>query len=70
LLVNAADDSFLSEYCFPEKLAMENPDFYFCKPRWGGHVGFLPENNHGFLWSEEFAYHFLKDIHENGNYKR
>jgi len=70
LLVNAADDSFLSQYCFPEKLAAEKPDFYFCKPDWGGHVGFLPANKNGFLWSEELAYHFLSEIHEKGSYHR
>lgn len=70
LLVNAEDDSFLSTDCFPEEWAKKNANFYFCKPKWGGHVGFMPVNKMGFLWSEEFAYHFLSEIHEKGNYKR
>lgn len=70
LLVNAADDSFLSKYCFPESLANYNSNFYFCKPKWGGHVGFMPVNKNGFLWSEDFAFQFLSEIHEKGNYVR
>ena len=70
LLVNAADDSFLSEQCFPHDLAHKNSNFYFCCPEWGGHVGFMPADKNGFLWSEVFACDFLIDIHEKGNYVR
>jgi predicted alpha/beta-fold hydrolase len=67
LLVNAEDDSFLSPYCFPNQLANERTNFYFLKPKWGGHVGFMPVNKNGFLWSEELAFHFIETIHQKGD---
>jgi predicted alpha/beta-fold hydrolase len=67
LLVNAEDDSFLSPYCFPNQLANERTNFYFLKPKWGGHVGFMPVNKNGFLWSEELAFHFIDTIHQKGD---
>ena len=68
LLVNAEDDSFLSPFCFPNQLAYEMANFHFLKPKWGGHVGFMPVNKNGFLWSEELALHFLTTIHQKGVY--
>jgi hypothetical protein len=68
LLVNAEDDSFLSPYCFPNQLENELTNFYFLKPKWGGHVGFMPVNKFGFLWSEELALHFIDSIHQKGVY--
>ena len=68
LLVNAEDDSFLSPFCFPNQLAFEMANFHFLKPKWGGHVGFMPVNKNGFLWSEELALHFLTTIHQKGVY--
>lgn len=70
LLVNAADDSFLSEYCFPEDLSRKKKNFYFCQPKWGGHVGFMPTDQQGFLWNEHLALHFLKEIHQRGVFNR
>ena len=68
LLVNAEDDSFLSPFCFPNHLDFEMANFHFLKPKWGGHVGFMPVNKNGFLWSEELALHFLNTIHQKGVY--
>ena len=68
LLVNAEDDSFLSPFCFPKQLDFEMANFHFLKPKWGGHVGFMPVNKNGFLWSEELALHFLNTIHQKGVY--
>lgn len=64
LLVNAANDSFLSSFCFPDHLAKNLEHFYFLKPKWGGHVGFMPVNKKGFLWSEELALHFIDSVHQ------
>jgi predicted alpha/beta-fold hydrolase len=64
LLVNAEDDSFLSPHCFPNQMENELTNFYFLKPKWGGHVGFMPVNKFGFLWSEELALHFIDTIHQ------
>lgn len=40
LLLNAQDDSFLGEKCYPEDAAKLNPNLYFEIPSFGGHVGF------------------------------
>ena len=63
LLINALDDTFLSESCFPFNEAKSNPNFHFESPQYGGHVGF---NSHIFkkdaLWSENRIYEFIKSI--------
>ncbi len=60
LLINAQDDSFLSEKCFPYEIAQENPYFYLETPRWGGHVGFAGDKrSNGYFWSEKRAYEFI-----------
>jgi len=40
-LINALDDPFLSESCFPTEAATENPHFSLMTPQYGGHVGFV-----------------------------
>jgi hypothetical protein len=60
LLINARDDSFLSEKCFPYEIARENPYFYLETPPWGGHVGFAGhKRSNGYFWSEKRAYEFI-----------
>jgi predicted alpha/beta-fold hydrolase len=58
LLVNALDDPFLSEGCFPIALATESKHVHLQLPRYGGHVGFSSRND--VYWSEEQAIAFLK----------
>ena len=41
LLLNAADDSFLNEDCYPVELAQQNPNLFLEIPKYGGHVGFM-----------------------------
>ena len=41
LLINAVNDPFLSESCYPIKEAQINPNFYLEMPKNGGHLGFL-----------------------------
>ncbi|MDP4812539.1 MAG: hypothetical protein NWR65_15475, partial [Saprospiraceae bacterium] len=48
----------------PNHLDTKQNNFYFLKPKWGGHVGFMPVNKNGFLWSEELALHFIQSIHQ------
>lgn len=54
LLVNAKNDSFLTDSCFPYDLAKKNPNFYLETPDYGGHVGFVQFGGEGY-WMEERA---------------
>lgn len=63
LLVNAVDDTFLSESCYPKKEASKNPNFYFESPKYGGHAGFNSTNfGEDLLWSENRIVGFIEDI--------
>ncbi|WP_040373028.1 YheT family hydrolase [Desulfovibrio oxyclinae] len=53
LLVNAADDPFLSSLCYPEGRARRNDCLYLDIPAHGGHVGFVSLNGNGEYWSEK-----------------
>ena len=59
LLINAADDSFLSSECYPVNLAKEMPNFFLEIPENGGHVGFIAFNDDGFYWIEKRILEFL-----------
>jgi uncharacterized protein len=60
LLVNAQNDPFLSESCFPEDALRGHGFVKFEKPEFGGHVGFTQFNENGLYWSEVRALSFLK----------
>ncbi len=60
LLVNARNDPFLSEECYPVTLLADHPYITFKMPRQGGHVGFTSFNPHGVFWSEQQAVHFVE----------
>jgi len=63
LLVNAQNDTFLSNLCYPVSLARDNPCFYFEQPQTGGHVGFGKTMKNGMKWAEWRAMEFLlKDV--------
>jgi len=57
LLINALDDPFLSESCFPVREANESSNFYLMTPLHGGHVGFISKGD--FYWSEYQILNFL-----------
>lgn len=59
LLVNAADDPFLPERCYPREQARKNPNLFLEIPKSGGHVGFVAFNRLGEYWSETRAAAFL-----------
>ena len=60
LLINALDDSFLSERCFPYGIAKENPYFYLETPAWGGHCGFAGDRrSEHHYWTEARAFEFI-----------
>ncbi len=52
LIVNAANDPFLSEQCFPFELINRLEHVFLEVPQEGGHCGFYPKDYKDFLWSE------------------
>ncbi len=52
LLINAVDDPFLSEQCYPVGEAKESELFYLERPAHGGHVGFMTFDSKGEYWHE------------------
>ena len=59
LLINAADDPFLTPPCYPYEEAAANPLLHLEIPRFGGHVGFIAFNGKGEYWSESRAISFI-----------
>jgi predicted alpha/beta-fold hydrolase len=59
LLVNARNDPFLAEPCYPIAEAGENPNLHLEMPASGGHVGFISFNREAEFWSESRAVSFL-----------
>lgn len=61
LIINALDDSFLSDSCYPYKEVTENKNTQLLTPKYGGHVGFYTgfktEKN---LWLERKILSFFK----------
>lgn len=63
LLINALDDPFIPEACYPYEEAKGHSNFYFETPIYGGHVGF----NHSIvprteLWHESRAVAFFNNV--------
>ena len=59
LLVNAKNDSFLGEACFPIEIAKNHPYLYLEIPAHGGHVGFYGKENS--TYTEKRALNFIKE---------
>ncbi len=59
LMVNAADDPFLSRRCFPESPAVLGRWTQLEVTRHGGHVGFVNPGRGGRYWSDQRAVDFL-----------
>jgi predicted alpha/beta-fold hydrolase len=59
LLVNARNDPFLAETCFPVEEAKANSNLFLEMPKSGGHVGFMDFNSAKEYWSERRAVEFL-----------
>jgi len=59
LLINARNDPFLANRCFPVEEAGANPMLHLETPSSGGHVGFITFNKGGEYWSESRTVGFL-----------
>lgn len=60
LIVNAKNDPFLSEQCYPENQLKNHKYITFETPEKGGHVGFTEFNKEGLYWSEKRALKFIE----------
>ena len=61
LLVNAKDDSFLGEACYPVAEARRSTFLHLETPAQGGHLGFMDRLSHPCRWHERRALEFLGD---------
>lgn len=61
LIINARDDSFLSELAFPFEEAEQYPHLHLLTPRFGGHVGFTQKHPNGYYWTEEQVLAFVTE---------
>ena len=61
LILNAKNDSFLGETCYPIAQAKANPNLYLEMPEFGGHVGFWGRKN--ISYAEERTLSFFKSVH-------
>lgn len=59
LIVNAKDDPFLANECYPHQEVDLNPHVELETPETGGHVGFVSFNKDNVYWSEKRAVAFL-----------
>jgi predicted alpha/beta-fold hydrolase len=59
LLVNALNDPFLPESCFPYEEAQQSEWLSLEVPRSGGHVGFIELNNRQAYWMERRVVEFV-----------
>ena len=55
LIINAKNDPFLSQECFPFEQVKRLEKVYLQTPEGGGHCGFYPADYQGVLWSERRA---------------
>ena len=62
LLVQAADDTFLSPECYPRELAETHDYLHLEIPPWGGHCGFVTRSADGTYWSEHRAVEFVESL--------
>ena len=61
LIVNAANDPFLSPECFDQTLVQNLPNVWLQVTQAGGHCGFVYESLQNAFWSENRALAFLSD---------
>ncbi|WP_372653221.1 YheT family hydrolase [Halobacteriovorax sp.] len=59
LMINAKNDPFLGDDCYPVHEAKQNNKFFLEIPPSGGHIGFMENFKKGTLWSELRAQQFL-----------
>ncbi len=58
MIINALDDPFLPEECYPYKEINTNENVTGCFPKYGGHVGFV-QRGQSVYWEEEQILSFI-----------
>ncbi|TCI91002.1 YheT family hydrolase [Tenacibaculum sp. M341] len=61
LLINAKDDTFLSDECYPYDIAENSEHFYLMTPDYGGHVGFVSSFKNEDRWIEKQIVNFIQN---------
>ena len=61
LILNAEDDPFLTENCFPFEIAQSKNNLHLEVPKKGGHVGFMTATGKP-TWSETRSLDFIKSL--------
>jgi predicted alpha/beta-fold hydrolase len=59
LIINAKNDPFLSDVCYPVKESKNNKNITLEMPDSGGHVGFITFNKENIYWSEQKIVNFI-----------
>lgn len=67
LIVSALDDPFLPHECYPIEQAAQNKFLKLEIPKYGGHVGFMPEHKKQAYYSEKRAILFLNQFSQFNN---
>ena len=62
LVVNARDDSFLAERCYPVELARKHPFLHLEVPDYGGHCGWVERNPGGDYYADRRATEFADQL--------
>lgn len=60
LIINAQNDPFLPEGCYPFDQLINHSSVHLETPLRGGHVGFCSTNGNEFYWSEKRALEFIE----------
>ncbi|PTX44900.1 hypothetical protein C8P64_0884 [Christiangramia gaetbulicola] len=60
LMINAENDSFLSEKCYPEQIASNSEFLHLEVPKYGGHVGFVTRSQ--IYYHEKRAVEFIESL--------
>ena len=59
MILNALDDPFLPDECYPIEQAKNNDFIHLEIPKYGGHIGFMPDERNKPFYSEQRAMAFI-----------
>ena len=60
LVINALNDPFLGDNCYPDEIAKSSPNIFLEMPKMGGHVGFLKDFDRS--WMDDRMAEFISEI--------